>query len=153
MAEATERTAPDWVPTTNALAGIEEPRQGVLIDAAYVRFSGSSSGTLDNPPELEEERTYIVRATCTAVNRTVRKDKEERVTTVMEIQWLYEQGRAPVSGDSNQHPLFDETGQPYEATDNTSETPADETELDDDTEDVDDSDNVVRPNFSDGTES
>lgn len=103
---------PADIPTTNALDGIEEPRQGVIIDAAYVRFAGTSTGSLDDPPELEESRIYIVKATCVGIDRRLRKDSEERVTVVMEIDWLHEKGKAPVLED-NQQPLFTEDGQPY----------------------------------------
>ena len=107
---------PADIPTTNALDGIEEPRQGVIIDAAYVRFAGTSTGSLDDPPELEESRIYIVKATCVGIDRRLRKDSEERVTVVMEIDWLHEKGKAPVLED-NQQPLFTEDGQPYTDTD------------------------------------
>jgi hypothetical protein len=152
MALVDDREAPRDIPTTNALDGIEDAVQGVLIEAAFVTFSGTSSGTLDNPPELDDERTYIVRASCKEVKRAIRKDKEERATVVMDIKWLYEQGRVPVAGDSNQQPLFDETGEPYEAADQGAGDGTEDQEPDDDGPDVDGEDNVVRPNFSDGGE-
>lgn len=103
MTKVTEM--PTDLPTTNALDNIDKPIQGALIEAAFVRFSGSSAVALDDPPELDEPRTYIVKATCKSVNHALRKDNEERVTVVMEIDSCYEQGKVPIV-DDNQASLF-----------------------------------------------
>lgn len=96
---------PQDTPSTNALDNL--PLQQPLIDAAYVRFTGSSAGALEDPPELDETRTYVVTATCKQVNHSMRKDNEERVTTVMEISVLHEQGKTPAKA-AEDPALFDE---------------------------------------------
>jgi len=37
-----------------------------LIEASRVKFAGMSSDNLEDPPKLDEARTYTVEATCTA---------------------------------------------------------------------------------------
>lgn len=103
MAEVTEM--PTGLPSTNALDNL--PIQQPLIDGAYVRFAGTSAGVLEDPPALDEERTYIVKARCKQFNRSIRADAEERVTTVMQIESLYEQGKTPTA-TQDQPGLYDE---------------------------------------------
>lgn len=90
-------------PTTDALAHL--PKQEDLMEAAFVSFRGTSNGALEDSPALDEERTYIVKAKCVERKHKRNKDHEERVVTVMEIEWLREQGKAPAS-DPNQGSLL-----------------------------------------------
>lgn len=94
---------PEGVPSTNALD--KQPIQGALIEAAFVKFAGTSASALDDPPELDEARTYIVKATCTAVHHELRRDNEERITITMAIDSLYEQGKVPIV-DEQQGSLY-----------------------------------------------
>lgn len=73
-----------------------QPIQGALIEAAMVQFSGNSGDLLDNPPDLDHERVYIVKATCIEVKNKRRDDGEVRTTTVMKIDSCYERGRVPI---------------------------------------------------------
>jgi len=110
-------------PSTNALDGL--PKQEGLLEAAFVSFRGTSNGALEDSPELDEERTYVVRAKCVERKHKRNKDHEERIVTVMEIEWMREQGKAPAA-DPNQGSLLtvvandEATGEDVE--------PADETE-------------------------
>lgn len=104
MAEVTEM--PTGLPSTNALDNL--PLQQPLIEAAYVRFTGSSAGALEDPPELDETRVYVITATCKQVNHAIRKDNEERVVTVMEINSLHEQGKTPPPASDDQPGLYDD---------------------------------------------
>lgn len=90
---------PENLPTTNALA------QGALIEEAFVRFLGGSHAALGNPPAKGEQRTYIVKATCSKHIDELRKDSEDRLTVVMDIDSLYEQGKVPIV-DENQGSLY-----------------------------------------------
>lgn len=90
-------------PSTNALDS--QPLQQSLTDAAFVSFRGTSNGALEDGPDLDEERTYIVRAKCVERKHKRNKDHEERIVTVMEIEWMREQGKAP-AGDPNQTSLL-----------------------------------------------
>lgn len=87
-------------PSTNALAGL--PHQQALAEAAFVSFRGASNGALEDGPDLDEERTYIVRAKCVERKHKRNKDHEERIVTVMEIEWCREQGKSPATVDPNQ---------------------------------------------------
>lgn len=104
MAEVTEK--PKGLPSANALDRF--PIQQPLIDTAFTRFNGNSPEQLENPPDLDGERTYIVTAQCVGVDRRRRKDGEERVTAVMQITSCYEQGKVPAADDS-QGGLFDDS--------------------------------------------
>jgi hypothetical protein len=99
---------PENLPSTNALDKFGE--QGALIEAAFVRFSGGSGAALESPPAKGEQRTYIVKATCIKHIDEVRKDNEDRLTVVMDIDSLWEKGKQP-DVDQNQGSLFgdDET--------------------------------------------
>lgn len=85
---------PEGLPTTNALDNL--PVQGTLIEAAMVQFSGNSGELLDNPPALDHERVYLVKATCVEVKQKHRDDGELRTTVVMKIDSCYERGRVPI---------------------------------------------------------
>jgi hypothetical protein len=84
----------DALASTNPLDS--QPIQGALIEAAMVQFSGNSGDLLDNPPDLDHERVYIVKATCIEVKNKRRDDGEVRTTTVMKIESCYERGRVPI---------------------------------------------------------
>ncbi|CPR79488.1 hypothetical protein [Mycobacteroides abscessus] len=103
MAEVTQ--LPTGLPSTNALDNL--PLQQPLIEAAYAKFTGQSAGALEDPPALDEERTYVVTAKCVEHKTRRRKDAEERLTTTMEIVTMHEQGKAPAKDDS-QGSLYDQ---------------------------------------------
>lgn len=81
------------------------PLQLEAIDATFVKFVGTSGDLLDNPPEQDAERTYIVKAKCAGFDIRKRKDGERRVVAVMEITSCYERGRVPIV-DENQATLY-----------------------------------------------
>jgi hypothetical protein len=93
----------------DALKDIPEPGAHPLqleaIDATFVKFVGTSGDLLDNPPEQDAERTYIVKAKCAGFDIRKRKDGERRVVAVMEITQCYERGRVPIV-DENQATLY-----------------------------------------------
>lgn len=105
MAEVTQK--PTGLPSTNDLDKF--PIQKPLIETAFTRFNGNSPEQLENPPDLDGERTYVVTAQCVGVDRRRRKDGEERVTAVMQITSCHEQGKVPAADDS-QGGLFDDAG-------------------------------------------
>lgn len=76
------------------------PLQLEAIDATFVKFVGTSGDLLDNPPEQDAERTYIVKAKCSGFDIRKRKDGERRVVAVMEISSCYERGRVPIVDES-----------------------------------------------------
>lgn len=81
--------------------------QEPLIEAAFIKFSGTSNGTLDDPPALDEERTYVVKAICKAQHKDRRADNEDRLTVTMGITAVWEQGKVPIV-DEAQPSLFDD---------------------------------------------
>jgi hypothetical protein len=104
MALITDKEAPPDVPTTNELADIDTGEDET--PPAYLSFGGSPA-PLDEPPEVGDVRTYIVRARCTGEHGPIeRKDGEMRYTRTMQIQSCHEQGKKP-PGDGNQDALFD----------------------------------------------
>jgi hypothetical protein len=60
---------PEGLPTTNALDSLPitgaKSLQIPAIDASWVKFTGTSGDLIDNPPAIDESRTYVVKATCT----------------------------------------------------------------------------------------
>lgn len=97
---------PENLPSSNDLDKLDLPTQGALIEAAWVRFNGTSAVALEDPPEPGEGRVYIVKATCVKTETALRKDNEERHTVTMEIDSCYEHGKVPIV-DENQGALFD----------------------------------------------
>lgn len=105
---------PEDIDTTNELdrlklppsEGGASPLQIPAIESTFVKFTGTSGELLDNPPEQDEARTYVVRAICTGYDIRTRADGERRVVAVMDIESCYEQGRVPIV-DENQPGLFD----------------------------------------------
>lgn len=66
------------------------------IEATFVKFTGTSGELLDNPPAVDEERTYIVKAKCAGFDIRKRKDGERRVVAIMEVTACNERGRTPI---------------------------------------------------------
>lgn len=93
---------PEDVPSTDVFA---QPHQGALIEAAVVKFTGNSGDLIDNPPNLDEERTYYVKAKCTKQENTRRDDGEIRTTVTMKLTEVYERGKVPIV-DENQPSMF-----------------------------------------------
>lgn len=85
--------------------GGAHPLQIPAIESTFVKFTGTSGELLDNPPEQDESRTYIVKAVCTGYDIRTRADGERRVVAVMDIESCYERGRVPIV-DENQGSLF-----------------------------------------------
>lgn len=98
---------PQDLPTTNALDDI--PDDLLDIPAAYLSF-GTSPCALDDPPEIDEVRTYIVRVRCTGKTEKERTDGEMRHGRQLAIQACWESGKQPPNTDENQPGLFDEAG-------------------------------------------
>lgn len=96
----------DSLPLTGA-----HPLTIPAIDATFVKFNGTSGELIDNPPEQDEERTYIVKAKCTGYDIRKRGDGERRVVAVMEIDSCYERGKVPIV-DENQLSLISTDGEP-----------------------------------------
>ncbi len=107
MALITDNEAPPDVPTTDALDEVRADLAAEEVPAAYLSF-GQSPAALDDPPEVGDVRTYIVRARCTGEHGPIeRKDGEMRYTRTLQIQWCYEQGKTPPNTDEAQPGLFD----------------------------------------------
>lgn len=83
------------IPATGAVA-LTLP----TIDATFVKFTGTSGELLDNPPEQDVERTYIVKAKCSGYDIRTRADGERRVVAIMDITSCYERGRVPIVDES-----------------------------------------------------
>jgi hypothetical protein len=78
-----------------------------LIEASRVKFAGMSSDSLEDPPKLDEARTYTVEATCTAITRERMKDGEMRLVAKMQVDELWE-GSGPKPAAESEPGLFDE---------------------------------------------
>ena len=78
-----------------------------LIEASRVKFAGMSSDSLEDPPKLDEARTYTVQATCTAITRERMKDGEMRLVAKMQVDELRE-GTGPKPAAESDPGLFDE---------------------------------------------
>lgn len=145
MTLITDRTAPADVPSTNALADLPAATE-TETPSAYLTF-GSSPGALEDPPEIGEIRTYLVKARCTEEHGPIeRKDGEMRYKRTLVILSCWEQGKPkPPDPDEDQPALFGEDG----------EVPADEDDEDQEGADEDpdeplDDEACGRPAFSDG---
>lgn len=97
------------LPTTNALDDI--PDDLLSVPAAYLSF-GSSPAAMDEPPELGDIRTYIVRAKCVGQSCSERQDGELRYGRRLSIIGCWESGKQPPNADEQQPGLFDEAGEP-----------------------------------------
>ncbi|MCV7100055.1 hypothetical protein [Mycobacterium palustre] len=84
-----------------------------ILDAppAYLWF-GTSPCAVENPPEIDEVRTYIVRVRCTGKTEKERTDGEMRHGRQLSIQACWESGKQPPNTDDDQPGLFDEAGNP-----------------------------------------
>lgn len=138
----TDREAPPDVPTTNNLVNIVDPDDNAA-EPAYLSF-GSTPVAMDNPPEVGEKRTYIVRVECTGQSESVRTDGEHRYSRKLSILWAVEKGKAePPDPDADQPSLFEEEDEDGEDAEH-QDGELDDGELDDEA--------CGRPPFSDGTE-
>lgn len=140
---------PEDVPTTDTLKSVPDPESHALqipaIDATFVKFTGTSGDVLDNPPEQDEERTYIVKAACKGYDIRTRADGERRVVAVMDITSCYERGKVPIV-DENQASLFavsDDDGPGIVRPE-----AEDESEAEDEDQGEDEDSEVDRPGFS-----
>jgi len=108
MALITDKEAPPDVLTTDALDAVRADLAAEDQPPAYLSF-GQSTAALDDPPEVGDVRTYIVRARCTGEHGPIeRKDGEMRYTRTLQIQWCHEQGKPkPPDADEDQPALFD----------------------------------------------
>jgi hypothetical protein len=100
---------PEGLPTTNALDSLPitgaKSLQIPAIDASWVKFTGTSGDLIDNPPAIDESRTYVVKATCTGHDFRKRADGENRVVAIMEIDSCDERGKVPIV-DEKQPSLY-----------------------------------------------
>lgn len=129
---------PNDIPSSNDLDSIDLGD----IPAAYLSF-GSTPGAMEEPPEVGEKRTYVVRVECTGQSESVRSDGEHRYGRKLTILWAVKPGAAePPDPDAEQPALFDEDGEvsaDADAGDEANEDP-----------DADQDDDYGRPSFSDG---
>lgn len=100
---------PQGLPSGNALDDI--PDDILSAPAAYLSF-GSSPNALDEPPELGDIKTYIVRAKCVGQSCSERQDGELRYGRRLSIIGCWEAGKQPPNSDEDQPGLFDEAGDP-----------------------------------------
>lgn len=100
---------PQGLPSGNALDDI--PDDILSAPAAYLSF-GSSPNAMDEPPELGDIKTYIVRAKCVGQSCSERQDGELRYGRRLSIVGCWEAGKQPPSTDEDQPGLFDEAGDP-----------------------------------------
>ncbi|WOF19859.1 hypothetical protein IHV82_03940 [Mycobacterium avium] len=100
---------PHDLPSTNALDDI--PDDLLDVPAAYLAF-GSTPCAMDEPPELGDIKTYIVRAKCVGQSCSERQDGELRYGRRLSIIGCWEAGKQPPSTDEDQPGLFDEAGDP-----------------------------------------
>lgn len=101
---------PEGIKSSNDLDDI--PDDLLETPAAYLRF-GSSPSAMENPPEVGEVRTYVVRARCTGIHGPVeRKDGEMRYGRDLLIQACWESGKQPPNTDDAQPAMFDHNGNP-----------------------------------------
>ncbi|MGH3994724.1 MAG: hypothetical protein ACRDSN_19955 [Pseudonocardiaceae bacterium] len=62
------------------------------LEACRVKFVGMSMDSLEDPPEIDDERTFVVRTRCVGNGRQRMKDGELRHTRSMEVLTLEPQG-------------------------------------------------------------
>ena len=104
MAEVKDKPAD--LASTNALDGIEDE---TTIPAAYLAF-GTSPCPLNDPPDVDDTRIYIVRVRCTGIHGPLkRNDGEVRYRRDLAIQAVWKQGDPePPDPDSEQPGLYDD---------------------------------------------
>ncbi|MGH7687650.1 MAG: hypothetical protein ACREN2_12660 [Candidatus Dormibacteria bacterium] len=64
----------------------QEPIEG--LEACRVKFVGMSMDSLENPPEIDDEMTFLVHTRCVGSGRQRMKDGELRLTRSMEVLTL-----------------------------------------------------------------
>lgn len=109
--------------------------------AAYLSF-GTGPCALEDPPEIDEVRTYIVRCRCTGKTEKERTDGEMRHGRQLAIQAVWIPGQQPPSTDDDQPGLLDHDGN--------IDPDAIADEQDDDEQDHDDDGTDSNPAFSHG---
>lgn len=62
------------------------------LEACRVKFVGMSMDSLEDPPEIDDEMTFVVRTRCVGSGRQRMKDGELRHTRSMEVLTLEPQG-------------------------------------------------------------
>lgn len=97
---------PEGLPSGNALDDL--PEDLLSVPAAYLSF-GSSPAAMDEPPELGDIKTYIVRAKCVGQSCSERQDGELRYGRRLTIIGVWESGKQPPNTDDQQPGLFDES--------------------------------------------
>jgi len=110
-------------PGTNDLNNL--PDDLLQVPAAYLVF-GSSPDAFENPPTVDDVRTYVVRTVCTGVHGPIkRKDGELRYTRTLSVIGCWESGKQPPNADANQSGLIDSAGNlnPAACADNGEERP------------------------------
>ncbi len=101
---------PADTPTTNSLDDL--PDDLLSVAPAYLSF-GTSPAPLDNPPEIDEVRTYLVRVRCNGKTEKERTDGEMRHGRQLSIQAVWLPGHKPPAADDDDQPaLFDDDGEP-----------------------------------------
>lgn len=55
------------------------------LDAARIKFSGMAIDEIGNPPEIDDEMTFVVTAVCTGRGVQRMKDGELRRTATMQV--------------------------------------------------------------------
>lgn len=73
-----------------------EPQQEELVDTSFVRFVGPGGIVPGELPALDDEKVYIVRATCTGHHKDRRKDGELRLVAAMTVDAVWERGKQPI---------------------------------------------------------
>lgn len=106
MALVTEQ--PDDTPSTIT----EPPRQSKALtlpsfDSAKIKITGGMSDeSLDNPPDRDDKRTYVVETVC--VDHEIKNiDGEPRLVCSMQQTSIYERGRVPIVDEGRPKALFD----------------------------------------------
>lgn len=110
MGIITDRTAPPDVPTTNALASIEDPDAVVPHE---MRLGQNVLLMLDEPPRLGETRNIVVRLRCNRIGEEQPAvDGEIRYFCGNTIVTAWELGKPkPPDPDQEQPALFGEDGE------------------------------------------
>ena len=132
---------PNHLQPVNDLDQIVDPDANDA-EPAYLSF-GTSPAALEDPPEVGQVRTYVVRVECTGTSESVRTDGEHRFGRKLNILWAVSQGKAePPDPSKDQPSLFDDED----------DVVAVAVIEDDDPDDELDDDACGRPPFSDGAE-
>lgn len=72
----------------------DKPAQLPLIEAAYLAFRAPAE-SIDDPPSLDETRTYVIKATAFEMKVKRMKDGELRNVINLDIEEIYEEGKQP----------------------------------------------------------